>query len=80
MALVGLFIGGRAGWGSRRDVCSDPDCAATLDPTWTRCPKCGGEIMGRLGSPEDRLEMEDKHTAAARRRARATRSKERELP
>lgn len=75
LVLAGLIVGVRRGRRTRRDECSDSDCATTLDPAWTRCPTCAGEIMGRLDHPEDRLEMEERLAAAARRRARAARSK-----
>jgi hypothetical protein len=67
-ALVGLVRGWRRGLRSRHDVCSDRDCGAALDPAATRCPDCGGEIMGYLDSSRDRLAMEDKFAEEARRR------------
>jgi hypothetical protein len=68
-ALVGLFLGLRRGLRSRHDVCSDRGCEAALDPAATRCPNCGGEIMGYLDSPRDRPAMEERFAEEARRRS-----------
>jgi hypothetical protein len=68
-ALLGVILGVRRGRRGRRDVCSDKGCATELAPGLTRCPNCGGEIMGHLRPGDDRLAMQEKLAEAARRRS-----------
>lgn len=51
--LVGLFL--------RDSRCSDPKCGAKLDRTANTCPWCGGEIVGVIRHPRERLAAEEDH-------------------
>jgi hypothetical protein len=58
-AVPGLFLGLVLGRRTRRDVCSDPDCRATLEPAAVECPGCAGTISGRIKNANERLEREE---------------------
>jgi len=62
LGAVGGFLGGvlgfLSGYRSRFEVCSDPKCEAVLG-TGATCPKCGGEIAGKLRHADERLEAEE---------------------
>ena len=58
----------RRGQGARYTYCSDAGCRVVLASDLTRCPSCGGEIMGEIDAEDDRLAMEEKVEEEAKRR------------
>ena len=71
--LLGAAIGAWTGLRTRREKCSDAECDATLEAGLSRCPKCGGEIMGSISYPDERLAMEEKFAKEAARRGKRAR-------
>jgi hypothetical protein len=67
-AAAGILSGMRRGRRALTDVCSDATCGTALAAGLTRCPQCGGEIMGRLDYADERLAMEEKFRDTARQR------------
>lgn len=59
LALAGLAIGRLF-----PDVrCSEPRCGEPLAADATTCPRCGGQIVGVIAHPKERLAAEEAHTA-----------------
>ncbi|MGC4120609.1 MAG: hypothetical protein QM765_39735 [Myxococcales bacterium] len=60
---VGTVVGRSIGKHQRWDYCSDPACAADLDPRDLACPRCGGTISGDLDDPSKRPLDDDEKNA-----------------
>ncbi|MEZ4452731.1 MAG: zinc ribbon domain-containing protein [Nannocystaceae bacterium] len=51
----------------REARCSEPKCGASLRPTMTTCPRCGGVLKGTIHHPRERLAAEEALRAAEER-------------
>jgi len=60
LGLAGLGIGRM--FRDRR--CSEPKCGAPLSPTTLACPRCGGNVVGTIKHPKERLAAEEAHLKA----------------
>ncbi len=60
LGIAGLGIGRL--FRDRR--CSEPKCGAPLSPTTLACPRCGGNIVGTIKHPKERLAAEEAHLKA----------------
>lgn len=49
--LVGRFL--------RESRCSEPRCGVPLRADQTRCPRCGGDVVGTIRHPRERLAAEE---------------------
>ena len=55
VAVAGFLIVGRIGASRAWFQCSEEDCRARLAEEDLRCPGCGGEVVGEIAHPNERL-------------------------
>jgi hypothetical protein len=65
LIAVGLGIGGLGVGRLFRDRrCSEPKCGGPLTPELRVCPRCGGDVVGVIKHPKERLAAEEAHQRA----------------
>lgn len=65
LIAVGLGIGGLGVGRLFRDRrCSEPKCGGPLTPDTRVCPRCGGDVVGVIKHPKERLAAEEAHQKA----------------
>jgi len=76
LGLAGLGLGRL--FRDRR--CSEPKCGGPLTPTTKLCPRCGGDVVGTIANPKDRLAAEEAHQKATQASALTIADAELPLP